>query len=83
VFITTTKSTPVALRVASASGCSTAVGSGVRSAAAVPGALANVCATARERLRASVSLSCRTWSTCATTAETTSSSTITTCSTNT
>ncbi len=78
VFVTTTKSTPVALRAASARGWSTAVGSGERSAARMPGELANVAATATDRLRASTVLSCRTWSTSATAAATTSSSTMTT-----
>ncbi len=81
--MTTMKSTSDASRAASARGCRTAVGSGESSAATMPGALAKVSATASERLRASWVLSRRTWSTRATTAATTSSSTITRCRTNT
>lgn len=72
------KSTLDVLRAASALGWRIAVGSALRRAATVPGALAKVSATATDRLRASCVLSCRTWRTCATTAATTSSSTITT-----
>ncbi|CAM5695111.1 hypothetical protein SALBM217S_08451 [Streptomyces griseoloalbus] len=82
VFMTTMKSTCDRSRAASARGWSTAVGSGEFSAAIVPGALAKVSATARERLRASWASRC-TWSTSATTAATTSSSTITRSRTNT
>lgn len=57
VFMTTTKSTCAFLRTSSALGCSTLVGSGPCSAWRVPGALANVSATARDRLRASSVLS--------------------------
>lgn len=54
------KSTPDALRAASARVCSAAVGSALPSASRVPGELAKVSATASERLRASCVLSCRT-----------------------
>lgn len=77
------KSTLDWIRAASALGWSTAVGSSLVNASRVPGALANVSATARERLCASSVLSCRTCRTSATTADTTSTSTITTCSRNT
>ncbi len=83
VFSTTMKSTPDATLAASAFGWRIAVGSGARRASAMPGELAKVCATATERFRASWVLSCRDWSTRASTAARTSSSTTVTCSTKT
>ena len=77
VLVTTMKSTPDVLRAASARGWSTAVGSLETTAAATPGAFAKVCATARERVRASWALSCRDWTKISATPEATSSSTMT------
>lgn len=78
VFSTTTKSTPVWIRTDCAFGWRMAVGSGLCSAATMPGEFAKVCATATERFLASSTLSRLDCTTSATTAAATSSSTTST-----